>query len=103
MANKKEKLIFHFTTEVRDVEIRKVTDVDASFTDKNGKAVESHYILIKGDAGENEDTVYLRDKNMANLQKYKRGMVGTFFLRLDAEDDFSPMAKFFVIDFKENE
>lgn len=103
MADKKEKLSFHFTAEVRDVEIRKVTDIDASFTDKAGKQVESHYLLIKGEAGVNEDTVYFRDKNMGNLQKYKRGMVGTFFLRLDAEDDFSSMAKFIVKDFKENE
>lgn len=41
-------------------------------------------------------------KDMANLAKYKRGMVGTFFIRVDVEEGFGAKAKFLVTDFKEN-
>lgn len=97
-----EKQVYHFTAEVKDVEIRRIEDIDASFTDKNGKLVESHYIKLTCDAGENVDRVFFKDKNMENLKKYKPRMVGTFFIRIDVEEDFGSKAKFLVTDFKEN-
>lgn len=95
-----EKQIYHFTAKVEDVEIRKVEDVDASFEDKNGKTVESHYIKLTCDVGEDMDRVFFKDKEMSNLEKYKRGMVGTFFIRVDVEEGFGSKAKFLVTDFK---
>lgn len=101
MATKKQ--VYHFTAEVKNVEIRKVEDVDASFEGKDGETVESHYIKLTCDVGEDMDRVFFKDKNMANLEKYKRGMVGTFFIRVDVEGGFGAKAKFLVTDFKENE
>lgn len=102
MANT-EKQVYHFTAEVKDVEIRKVEDVDASFEGKDGKTIESHYIKLTCDVGEDMDRVFFKDKDMGNLKKYKRGMVGTVFLRVDVEEGFGSKAKFLVIDFKESE
>ena len=98
-----EKQVYHFTAEVKDVEIRKVEDVDASFENAKGETVESHYIKLTGDVGEDMDRVFFKDKDMSNLDKYKRGMVGTVVLRVDVEEGFGGKAKFLVIDFKENE
>ena len=98
-----EKQVYHFTAEVKDVEIRKVEDVDASFENNKGEMVESHYIKLTCDVGEDMDRVFFKDKDMANLEKYKRGMVGTFFIRVDVEEGFGSKAKFLVTDFKENE
>lgn len=98
-----EKQIYHFTAEVKNVEIRKVEDIDASFENSKGEKVESHFIKLTCDVGEEMDRVFFRDKDMSNLEKYKRGMVGTFFLRVDVEEGFGSKAKFLVTDFKENE
>lgn len=97
-----EKQIYHYTAEVRDAEIRKVEDIDASF-EKDGKTIESHYIRLTCDIGEDMDRAVFKDRNMANLEKYKRGMVGTFFLRVDDEEGYGSKTKLTVIDFKENE
>lgn len=98
-----EKQIYHFTAEVKDVEIRKVEDVDASFQNAKGETVESHYIKLTCDVGEDMDRVFFKDKDMANLSKYKKGMTGTFFIRVDVEEGFGAKAKFLVTDFKEND
>lgn len=96
-----EKSIYHFIAEVKDVEIRKVEDVDASFENSKGETVENHYIKLTCDVGEDMDRVFFKDKDMSNLKKYKRGMVGTFFIRVDVEEGFGTKAKFLVNDFKE--
>lgn len=97
-----EKQVYHFTAEVANVEIRKVEDVDASFEGKDGKTIESHYIKLTCDVGENMDRVFFKDKDMANLDKYKRGMIGTVVLRIDVEEGFGSKAKFLVTDFRED-
>ena len=94
-----EKQVYHFTAEVKEVEIRKVEDVDASFTNNKGETVESHYIKLTCDVGEDMDRVFFKDKNMENLTKYKRGMIGTIVLRVDVEEGFGAKAKFLVTDF----
>ena len=97
-----EKQIYHFTAEVKDVEIRKVEDIDVSFENGKGEMVESHYIKLTCDVGEDMDRVFFKDKDMSNLDKYKRGMVGTVILRVDVEEGFGSKAKFLVTDFKPN-
>lgn len=97
-----EKQVYHFTAEVKDVEIRKVEEITTSFENSKGETVESHYIKLTCDVGENMDRVFFKDKDMSNLDKYKRGQVGTFFLRIDVEEGFGSKAKFLVTDFKEN-
>lgn len=96
-----EKQVYRFTAEVKDVEIRKVEDVDASFQNAKGEVIESHYIKLTCDAGESMERVFFKDKDMGNLEKYKRGMIGTFFIRVEVEEGFGAKAKFFVTDFKE--
>ena len=96
-----EKQVYHFTAEVKDVEIRKVEDIDASFTNTKGEVVDSHYIKLTCDVGEDMDRVFFKDKDMGNFEKYKRGMVGTFFIRVDVEEGFGAKAKFLVTGFKE--
>jgi hypothetical protein len=98
-----EKQVYHFTAEVANVEIRKVEDIDASFEGKDGKTIESHYIKLTCDVGEDMDRVFFKDKDMANLDKYKRGMVGTVVLRIDVEEGFGSKAKFLVVDFREDD
>lgn len=101
MAN--EKQVYHFTATVPNVEIRKVEDVDASFTGKDGKVIESHYIKLTCDVGDDVDRAFFKDKNMGNISKYQRGDVGTLVIRIDVEEDFGSKAKFLVTDFiKEN-
>lgn len=100
MADKKDKRVYHFIAEVHDVEIRKVEDIDASFDGKDGKKIESHYILLTCDVGEDMERVYFKDKDMGNLEKYKRGMIGSCFIRIDVEEEFGSKAKFLVVDFK---
>ena len=97
-----EKQLYHFTAEVKDVEIRKVEDIDASFENSKGETVESHYIKLTCDVGEDMDRVFFKDKDMSHLETYKRGMVGTVVLRVDVEEGFGAKAKFLVTDFKEN-
>lgn len=98
-----EKQVYHFTAEVKDVEIRKVEDIDASFENSKGETVESHYIKLTCDVGDDMDRVVFKDKDMGNLEKYKKGMTGTFFIRVDVEEGFGSKAKFLVTDFKEND
>lgn len=97
-----EKQVYHFTAEVKNVEIRKVEDVDASFQNAKGETIESHYIKLTCDAGDDMDRVFFKDKNMSNLSKYKRGQVGTVILRVDVEEGFGSKSKFLVVDFIED-
>lgn len=97
-----EKQIYHFTAEVKNVEIRKVEKIDASFENNKGEKVESHYIKLTCDVGDDIDRVFFKDKDLTNMDKYKRGMVGTIFLRIDVEEGFGSKAKFLVTDFEEN-
>lgn len=97
MADKKTYTI---RAEIKDCEIRKVEDVANTFT-KDGKEIEYHKIVLACDVGEDCDRIYLTDKDMSNLAKYKRGMVGTFKIRIDVEEDFGTKAKILVTDFIE--
>ena len=96
------KELYHFIAEVKDVEIRKVEDIDASFQNSKGETVESHYIKLTCDVGEDMDRVFFKDKDMSNLDKYKRGQIGTFTIRIDVEEGFGNKAKILVTDFKPN-
>lgn len=93
-----EKRIYTINAEIPDCEIRAVKDVDASFI-KDGKTIESHYIELMCDVGESCDRIYLKDKDMANLKKYKRGDIGVAKIRIDVEDDFKAKYKILVTDF----
>ena len=69
-------------------EIRKVEEVVNSFVDKNGVTRESRAICLKVD-DDDEERIELVDKNSDNIASYRKGMVGTFTLRLDLEKKFA--------------
>lgn len=94
-----EKKVYHFTAEVKDVEIRKVEEITTEFKNKKGETVESTHILLTCDVGEDMDRVFFKDKNLTRLNRYKRGETGTFFVRIDVEEDFGSKAKLTVLDF----
>lgn len=98
-----EKQLYHFTAEVKDVEIRRIEEVTETFPSKDGKTtIESHYIKLTCDVGEEMDRVFFRDKDMSNLNKYEKGMKGTCSVRIDVEEGFGRKATILVIDFKES-
>ena len=103
MAQAKETF---FTKQMKlHAEIRKVEELDNSFKTKDGKDVESKAISLKVD-DDDEERVELIDKTSDNLTKYKKGMTGTFTLRVDLEKEFGVgryKATILVIDFKEDE
>lgn len=95
-----KKKNYELTLEARNMEIRKIESVDASF-EKDGKIIDSHYIRLSCD-DENEDRVYFRDKNMENLKKYKKGMVVKFFIKVGIEDFFkTAVTSWTVVGFEE--
>ena len=71
---------------IENGEIRKVEKVEKPFKTKDGKENVIRYIDIIAD-DDDLNRIYLKDKCMDNLEKYKRGMVGTFTLRIAIEDD----------------
>ena len=100
--NKVEERVYHFNAKIENCEIRKVEQVDGSFTSPEGKEIDYHYILLTVDEGEDFNRIFLKDKNMENLQKYKRGMIGTFTIRVDVSEGYGGRTKFLVTDFMEN-
>lgn len=85
-------------------EIRKVEEVDNSFTSKDGKVVESKSVLLKVD-DDDENRVELYDKNSDNLTSYSKGQTGTFTLRADLKPTFGVgnyEAKMLIIGFEED-
>ena len=98
-----EKQLYHFTAEVKDVEIRKVERIDYTFNNSKGEPVETHYIQLTCDAGDNMDRVVFKDKDVANLDRYKRGMIGTAIIRVDYEEGYGSKTKFTLVDFRESE
>ena len=105
MADKKKVTqIYHFSADIKNVEIRKVEKIETSF-DVNGKSIPVNYIQLTCDVGENMDRLILKDKDMGNSEKYKRGMFGTFTVRIDVEETFNSNSfKMLVTNFvEENE
>jgi len=99
MANVKRKYVIR--AEIKDCEIRKVEDVDASFVSRDGKQIESHYIELTCDVGDACERIYLKDRDMSNLGKYHRGQVGTFHVRIDVEEGYGSKTKINVVSFDE--
>lgn len=90
-----------YMAKVENVEVRKVEEIKNEFTNKSGSVVESSYLLIQCD-DENEDRIYFEDRNVGNINKYRRGAVGTFVLRVDFARGFGEKNKITVVDFIEN-
>ena len=81
-----EKRAYTLIAKLENVEIRKVEKVEKPFKTKDGKENVIRYIDIIAD-DEDTNRIYLKDKCMDNFENYKRGMVGTFTVRIAIEDD----------------
>ena len=104
MSNEKpDKRLYKFTAEIKDCEIRKIEDVNSCFINENGKRVENRYILLSIDQGEQCDRLFLKDKNMDRLNKYKRGITGTFTVNILVEEEYGCKCKIYVTDFISND
>lgn len=87
-------------------EVRKVETVTNSFTGKNGKPIESKAVKVSID-DDDENRIVLYDKSSDYMDKYCKGMTGTFKLRLDVEMrpvGFGSIDKgsLLIVDFKED-
>lgn len=85
-------------------EIRKVEEVDLSFTGKDGKVVESKATLLKID-DDDEERIELYDKQSDAIGTYARGQVGTFTLRMDYKPTYGAgnmEAKMLVVGFEQD-
>lgn len=69
-------------------EIRKIEEASYTFKNKNEEEKEVKYICLKID-DDDEERIELIDKCSDNLAHYRKGMVGTFTLRLDVEKKFA--------------
>ncbi len=102
MATKQvDTYTFHFIAELKDVEIRKVEQVNTSFV-KDGKEIDVKFLHVFCDTSDLERIV-IRDKDLSNLEKYKKGAIGTLKLRFDVADSFGvKIEKMTLVDFIEN-
>lgn len=96
--DRKRNYILHAL--LNNVEVRTAQLIEDEF-EKDGKKIQSKYIDIKAD-DENLNRIYLKDKNLDNLEKYKRGTVGTFKIAIICEEDFKKTYKILVEDFIED-
>ncbi len=65
-------------------EVRKAETITNSFTGKNGQTVESKAVRVSID-DDDENRIVLYDRGSDYMDKYRKGMTGTFKIRLDAE------------------
>lgn len=96
-----EKRNYCINAEIRNCEIRKVEEIVNTFKTKDNKEVEYHYLLISADDCEC-NRIYLKDKDISNINKYKRGTVGDFYVKIICEEQYGIKAKIIVTDFVES-
>ena len=85
---------------IHRAEIRKAEVVENNFTNAEGKEIETKYIDISLD-DEAGDRFYLQDKNLENLDRYKRGTVADIDIRIDLDYEYSKKHKITIVDYKE--
>ena len=99
----KDIQVFH-TNEIKlHGEVRRVEEVCDKWKTKEGKDMETQYMILKID-DDNEDRIELIDKDMSHKDLYVKGRVGTFTLRLDIQKEFGNKytTQINIIDFKED-
>ena len=88
MRSEKDDRKFHFKATVWG-EIRTVADVVVAIKDKENKdKVTEYHSLELGLDDEDGERFYLTDKDMSHADMYKRGVTGTFTVRIDVEEGF---------------
>lgn len=92
-----QKYMYRATIEA---EIRKAEVVDEPWEDKQGTVHENSYILIKA-LDREDNSFYIKDKHLENLDKYQRGTEGTFDIRIDVDEGYKGKTTITLVDFKE--
>lgn len=72
-------MIQTFRAELRNMEVRKVEEVDLEINDKIYKS-----LAVSFD-DENFDRLIFKDKDISNINKYKRGDIGTLVLNISTD------------------
>ena len=94
-----EKRVYKMEAILPEVEIRAAEVVENVFTTEDGQERKSSYIDLKCD-DKNLNRIYLKDKNIDNIDKYHRGDIGDFYILIDAEEEFKKKYTITVRDFK---
>lgn len=86
-----------------NLEVRKVIDDSYSFSDKNGKLVVVHSLVVCFD-DDDAQRIELRDKDMSHLDQYKIGSLVNVKLRIDIdESNFKKPMQCLIAGFEEVE
>lgn len=83
-------------------EIRKTELIEREF-EIEGKKVVQKYIDITLDDVETDERFYLKDKNLDNMDMYKRGTIGTFKCKIEVDEGFKGKTKIHVCSFEKSE
>ena len=75
-----------------NAEIRQAKIETGSFTTKEGKEVNYNYILIKA-LDEEDNSFFIKDKRIENIEQYKRGTIGAFKIKVDIDNSFNGKGK----------
>ena len=88
-------------SEMKNVEIRKAEIITSSFENNKGENQEYSYIDIMAD-DEEENRIFLRDKNIDNLSKYQKGTIGTFRIWINITEGFKGKKEVLLQSFEPN-
>lgn len=88
---------YSYIAEVK-AEIRRATIEKGSFKKDNGDDVEYSTIVIKA-LDEDDNSFFIKDKRIENIEKYTRGTVGVFKIRIDVVEGFKGKTTITLIDF----
>jgi hypothetical protein len=86
---------------LENIEIRKVEREHTDFVSKSGQKVVRDKVLLHCDDQDGE-RVFLRDYDFGNFEKYSRGQVGTFVVRIDVEEGWKAKTLISIVDFIPN-
>lgn len=89
---------------LKNCEIRKVILEENKFTDNTGKEIAYKHILLVCDEIDNdENRIYLKDKQIDNYEKYHRGDILDISVRIDVEEGFKGKTSILVTGFTKSE
>ena len=83
-----------------NAEIRQAKIETGSFKNDKGTEVSYSYISIKA-LDEDDNSFIIKDKVIENIEKYKRGTVGTFKVKVEVTEGFKGKTTINLIGFEE--
>ena len=94
---------YSYDIKLENAEIRNIVKLSKTFVDDKGISRTSEKIALTIEVGVDEDyqTIFLYDKNMDNLDHYKRGMVGVFTVNIKIDETYKGKTEIYIRSFKE--